>query len=264
MPIFPPIIAGESTLSFTRADALAVIGAKMSGGIDYDPTNWNTLQTYQGNDCLKSALNMFYGAYDWSFLRPWASIVLEVGVAAYDLPSDFGGMVGSIVYAGRWSGNDPVMQTDMNTVERSLGATHGGKGYPSEYATEVLPQTGESQGQRHALKFNRLPTAAAELRAQYYIHPYDLSSTRTYPMGGPDHAECLKWACRAAVEVSINEVANGPAMQQFATLLAASIRKERRNAPTHLGRMGNAKLLPTSAEKPLYNGQITHNGNPVN
>ena len=65
MPITRAIVSGESAFSMTRADLLAHIGSKMSGGVDYDPTNWDAKQTRDAMSVLNSGLRLFYGAYDW-------------------------------------------------------------------------------------------------------------------------------------------------------------------------------------------------------
>lgn len=261
MPIIPPIIPGESSLSFTRTEALAVIGEKAFGGDDYLTAGWNAKQTAQANSVLQSALRLVYGSHDWSFLQPWANGVFEVGVESYDLPEDFGGPVGNIVYTGRWSGHRPIMLADMNLVERELGTETG---YPDKYAIEILPHSGESQGQRLAIRFNRKPSVACTFRLQYFIHPYDLSTTRSYPLGGPDTAELLKWACKAMVEVEIQENPNGSAMAHFERILRDAVRVDLRKAPSLIGVNGTKRLVPSSADAPLYTGQVTYNGNPVN
>lgn len=259
MPITPAIVPGESSLSLTRDDLRAFIGSKMSGGEDYDPTKWNAQQTYQAASVLASAERMFYGAHDWSFLRPWFDLTFDVGVESYDLPADYGGMVGSLVYKSAWAMCQPILQSDMATVEMDLGRyAASGNGMPTRYAIEILPATGESQGQRSAIKFNRKPAQAAELRAQYYIHPYSLSTTRIYPLGGPAHAECLKWACAAMVEVEIDEISGGPAMQHFERILAQSKRIEDRSGPKHLGTMGNKSIVGGPSDEPLFTGQIIY------
>lgn len=259
MPITVPIIAGESTLSLTRTDLRAFIGAKMSGGDDYNPASWDTKQTYQAASVLQSAERMFYAAHDWSFLKPWFNLTFEPGVESYDFPADYGGMIGSIIYVDQWSRCQPILQSDMGTVEYDLGLNGpGDRGFPTRYAVEILPMSGESQGQRHAIRFNRRPSQACKLRGQYYVHPYDLSETRVYPLGGPAHAECLKWACAAMVEVEINEIADGPGMAHFQRMLAASIRIDLRNAPTHLGVMGSKRLVRPHDDPPIFTGDVVY------
>jgi hypothetical protein len=259
MPITTAIIAGESTLSLTRTDLRAFIGEKMSGGEDYDPAQWDAHQTYQAASVLASAERMFYGAYDWSFLKPWFNLTFEVGVESYDFPSDYGGMVGPIIYVEEWARCGTIIQSDMATVEYDLGRMGSGdRGYPTRYATEILPMSGESQGQRHAIRFNRRPSQACKLRGQYYVHPYDLSEARPYPLGGMAHAECLKWACAAMIEVEIDGISNGTAMAHYERLLAASMRIEMRNAPTHLGVMGSKRLVRPHDDPPLFTGDVVY------
>lgn len=256
MPLMQPVIPGESDLSGTRTDLLAAIAQRANW--DRTTGNWTSDQTTDAAMWLKAAVQDFYGAHDWSFLKLSFTAAIESGVESYDLPSDFSEMSGPLVYRGNFSGRRPIVRAPLGDVWR--GRDFCANGLPTKYAIEALPSTGESEGQRWGLHFDKIPSQAFEVGGQYLCNPYAITSTRPYPLGGPTYADCLRYAVMAVVERElIKEIGVSNAL--YAKKLAECIQRDQRSGPTHLGRNlcpkpGSFQLVPSVT-------RVTYNGTPV-
>ena len=264
MALFNAVITGESTLSLTRTEILRALGRKAFGG-DYgeaDVSTWSSADQTKANDAIASGLRMFYGAHDWTFLRPWFRATLEVDVASYDLPEDFGGAVDALIYTGDYACHKPIAWAPLIEVQMDL-ERNVGSSVPTKFAIETLPHSGESQGQRHAIHFNMRPSAAYTISGQYYVDPYTLSSSRPYPLGGAEYAECLKHAILAAWEGEMQDNPNGPSNVIFQRLLPRCIKTNQRQSPKLLGVNGKKRLVPADGGPPIFTGDIRYGGSSV-
>ena len=97
----------ESTLALQYKDLLAETGLFLGfgRGEEFGDTAWTTQQQAAIESCVKSGLRNFYwpppvegtpSSYDWSFLKPTASLALVSGQSAIQLPDDFGGFDGPL------------------------------------------------------------------------------------------------------------------------------------------------------------------------
>src|SRR5262249_5538242 len=125
---------------------------------------WSSLQQAAVESCVKSGLRNFYyppptagtdSPYDWSFLKPVATLTLPVGVTRLNLPDDFGGCEGRVTVSvpggGRasWWGLDTV---GIGTVVARLASMPDTTGRPEVCAVEPIKGTTASAGQRFALR----------------------------------------------------------------------------------------------------------------
>jgi hypothetical protein len=163
------------------------------------------------------------------------SVVQQV----YDLPADFGGMVGPILFrAGSTNFKTRIAQRSEIEVRKIAAEVHLGEpGEPSYYA--VRPKTysgGAIAGQRFELVFDCPTDAAYTFEYRYQIEPNAIDFTNIYPYGGAKHSETIIESVMAAAEIRFHDDANGPRRQRFLELLKASIEKDRAEfTPDSLG-----------------------------
>src|SRR5580693_2904753 len=87
----------EPTLNLQKTDLYAAAGKFLGYGTN--SANWTSDQLENIQFCSNSGYRQFlYPAmgdaktsYDWSFLKPTASLVLPAGDSVINLPDDFGG-----------------------------------------------------------------------------------------------------------------------------------------------------------------------------
>lgn len=142
----------------------------------------------------------------------------------YRLPDDFGGLAGDVYFAandGRWL---PIKQTGLADVLRLLqGSTSTSR--PTHLAIQPLTM-GTTTGQRFAFLVWRIPSSNYTIRYRYQVLP-DKLSTGTYPYGGSQHAETIKFSCFAAMELSKLQGQNSYDAK-YQQLLRQSIRRDKK------------------------------------
>ena len=104
----------ESTLVLTFSDLQKIVGRFLGYGIT--PGNWTSAQTDEIADIIRDGLAQFYGAHDWSFLRPLNTIMLWA-----DIP------VGSATITGgeynESAGTTPVTASAATFYPSMVGAS---------------------------------------------------------------------------------------------------------------------------------------------
>jgi hypothetical protein len=144
----------------------------------------------------------------------------------YDLPDDFGGMEGNMVYAE--GSNKPEVRIIGEGKIRSLRAGTTSRTYPEYAAIRPKKQTTTTTGQRFEIMFFPIPSVTYTLSYRMLVLPELLvSSTITHPYGGGTHAETILASCLAAAESS-EEEKRGVKWQEFMDRLAASIQIDKK------------------------------------
>src|SRR5438128_10970846 len=91
----------ESSLAAAFEDLQADIGFFLGFGrgntAPFSDSAWTTSQQASIDRCTKGGMRKFYFCgYDWSFLKPTASLNLPISTNTIQLPDDFGGFEGYI------------------------------------------------------------------------------------------------------------------------------------------------------------------------
>lgn len=156
----------------------------------------------------------------------------------YDMPADFGGLIGDIMFrpgSSNWR-TRVLMRSDIE-VRRLSAQAYGEPSEPRFYC--VRPKTyagGATAGQRFELQFDCPTDDVYTFEYRYQIEPNTIDVTNTYPYGGAKHSETIKEAVLAAGELMLKDDAQGPHRQRFLELLSASIEKDRAEfTPDSLG-----------------------------
>ncbi len=144
----------------------------------------------------------------------------------YDLPDDFGGLEGEIIYPEgsnksniRIIGEGKILSLRAGTTSRT---------YPQYAAMRPKKQTTATTGQRFEIMFFPIPAVTDTLSYKMLVLPSALvKDTITHPYGGAMHAETILASCLAIAELQEDEN-RGPRWQQFQNRLAASIQIDKR------------------------------------
>lgn len=235
----------ESTLSLQMADFQQAIGDFLGfgRGTDGGDTAWSSAQSALVNDFLNSGLRRYYypalpdgRVYEWSFLKPVATVTLTSGASEADLPDDFNGFVGPLVVVDATDSSWPIPITGRTRQMTAASPTVTGK--PLYAEVEAVKGTSLTEGSRYRLRVYPVPDAAYVLQGQYSIHPDALTAANPYVYGGPAHHETVLEACLAAAEQRRDDVL-GIHTAVFRERLAASVAQDRRAKPAHLGYNGD-------------------------
>jgi hypothetical protein len=144
----------------------------------------------------------------------------------YDLPDDFGGIEGDMVYAE--GANKPNVRIIGEGKIRSLRAGSTVRTDPQFAAIRPKKQTTTTTGQRFEIMFYPIPAVTKTLSYRMLVLPEMLvNTTITHPYGGAMHAETIIASCLAIVESQEDEI-RGPKWQEFMDRLAASIQIDKK------------------------------------
>jgi len=231
----------ESTLSISFTDLQKEIGAFLGYGVD--PTAWTNERFAEIDRYIQSGIRQFYyppavngieAGYEWSFLKPIASLSTVADTATVALPDDLGRIVSDLHYAasvhavpvaicseGRYQ---DLLQQDAST------------GRP-RFATVRHKVSDGTTGQRQEVAFWPTPDAVYTLSYRYEAFAGKLTATKQYPLGGMRHAELILESCLAIAEQRANDE-KGLHGERFMALLAAGIAQDRRGGARIYGQMG--------------------------
>lgn len=153
---------------------------------------------------------------------------------AYDLPDDFGGIDSPMTFQPSKSVTfRPVKQVSESLIRKKRQYEFASS-QPELFATHVKVMD-PTVGTRYEVWIYPTSDKAYQLEYQYKSYPNKLSTTNKYPLGGMAHAETIKAACLAAVELK-NDDMQGPRYQYFMERIQASIMIDRQeNSAKHLG-----------------------------
>lgn len=234
----------ESTLALAYSEVAAEVGSYLGfgRGTNYADPAWSTQQQNMIDSCVKSGLRQFYfpppidglNTYDWSFLKPTATMTLASGVNTVALPDDFGGFEGVITVLSPTQVNWPIYLYNEGIIREAYAMNPTISGRPIQAAIQPLKGTTGTTGQRFQLFFFPSPDTNYSIQFQYYLLADFINGTISYAYGGMAHAETILESCLAIAEQRIdgsNTVHSG----QFMTRLAASIGKDRQYKAQTLG-----------------------------
>lgn len=225
----------EPSLSAAFTTLKSDVGDWLGYGRDED--DWDGEQAEDVEHAIKGGMRkLYYCGYDWSFLRPVASLTLLQGHSTVECPDDFGQPSGRIVVSV--SGATFSGELDfgpIGDVYSKFALAPDTTGAPICACVEPIKGTSLTDSQRWRVYV--YPAADQDYTLQFpmTINPDYLSGAKPYAYGGPQHAETLLAACRATAELDFNNVAQGPQFVEFMRLLQASKDIDGRQKPTVLG-----------------------------
>jgi hypothetical protein len=242
----------EPTLSLTLDELRREVARFLSFGRDY--TNLNITQQEDVDSIIRRGLRQFYQpppvagfpSHQWSFLRPTVSFSTVANQETYQLPDDFGAMMGSrINFATIMYVDGPLIVSDYQYRAFKESST-AEEGLPVYATVRVRASTGDVPTPvRHDLLLWPKPTRVHAMTYQYAAIQDAVTGSLSYPAGAAMHGETIIASCLAIAE----EYVVSPTSQYrqlFRERLASSISLDRHTRGG--GIIG--KMRPTGDEAP--------------
>lgn len=255
----------ESTLSLSYTDLSSQVGYFL--GYGRTSANWSASQLADIDAVVQAGVRQFYfppavqgvePGYSWSFLSPVTTLTCIINDYDYDLPDDFGRIVGDLTYAADKHYANIIVSGEG--LIRSYKNNNDVAGRPRVAAIRYKASTGVI-GQRLELLLYPKPDAAYVLTYKYEANTGKLNdSTNLYPLGGMRYSDLVLESCLSKAEQLMNDVQNGVHYNAFAQLLVSMIQYDKRSGARYYGNMGDEKC-PVFVNR--TNGVVTYNGTPI-
>lgn len=198
----------EPTLSLTLDELRREVARFLSFGRDY--TNLNITQQEDVDSIIRRGLRQFYFpppsmagmSHQWSFLRPTASLSLVVDVASYQLPDDFGGIVGThLTYASHTEVRGPSLVGE-HAFRTAVEANPVQSGRPAICTVRPRVSAGGDLASptRYDIVFWPTPSKAESLLYEYSVVQDAIASALSYPAGAAIHGETIIASCLGIAE----------------------------------------------------------------
>jgi hypothetical protein len=242
--------------------------------LNWGRSGWDAATTERLDEIIKSAYRRYLAGrpldgddkgHDWTWLTPIRSITTTAGVGDYDLPDDFGAVLGPLTWSST-SGNSrieiPIVGEGMIRAARQ-GNTQTGR---PVRAAERLKSHDPQVGTRHELLFDPIPDGEYVFQYASSIIPDKLDAVNKYPLGGPQFGELLIAACLAVAESRYRR-GETDKRAEYDRALQAAIHVDLRNVPDHLGSFAKPSSrgqgLPGRghASRRMTTGSYYYNGN---
>lgn len=258
----------ESTLSLSYTDFKEEVGYFL--GYGRTSGNWSASQLSIIDKIVQSGIRRVYyppilggenGAHRWSWIHPNTTLAIVSGTGDYDLPDDFGTLVGGFHYAP----DEQYAMIAHIPVARILEmrARSDYSGFPMFVGTRFKAGT-FTVGQRQEALFYPEPDASWTLHYEYDAYTGALTDTLLYPLGGMELSELYLESCLAVAEQRISQEASIHT-QAFQSLVRDAIMRDRKRGPQNFGRMGEPEAHAHEWRRG-YSGStypLTYKGQPV-
>jgi len=232
----------ESSLSVGFPDLQKEVGFLI--GYGRTPEKWGATKEAEIDGVVQSGVRRVYYppavnadtlGYEWSWLRPTETLDITSDEGDYDLPDDFGRLVGAIHYPAD-EHRDSIVIVSVGKL-LAMRANSDRSGAPSFAAIRYKASTGAA-GQRQEILFYPEPDADWTLSYEYEAYSGALSDDFPYPLGGMQLAELYIESCLAVAEQRINDE-SGKHTQQYQALLLDAIARDRKRGARLYGQMGH-------------------------
>lgn len=225
---------GSTTLKVRYDELLRDVGRHL--GFDRDPDNWESNQTQDVEDIIKSGQWHFYWppsldqegsrAHVWSFLCVSHQISLVAGTIAYDLPDDFVRMQSGFTFGS--DGNQFRLSVIEDERLRSMQSKSYLTGVPYYVAIRARNDRAD---EGYELAFYPTPDRAFTISFRYEKLPSEIDENNQYHLGPSVHSKLLVSACLMEADRKLNPESSSPDgglhVQQFFRQLSSSIAIDR-------------------------------------
>lgn len=258
----------ESSLSVGAPELRAEIGFFL--GYGRTSTDWSTDQLAEINLIMQAGVRQVYYppavhesvvGYEWSFLRPTTTLSITSGTSDYDLPDDFGRLIGQFHFpSAEYERSIPLVSVGY-ILELRANSNLTGTPY---YAAIRYKDSDGSGGQRQEVLFFPESDSDWTLRYSYEAYQGKLTDANPYPLGGMQLAELYTESCLAVAEQRENDEI-GLHTKKLETLLLDAVARDRKRGPQTYGHMGSPDVTSSPEWRRgqrLHGGayEITYNG----
>lgn len=237
--------------------------------LNWGRSGWDDDTTERLNEVIKSGYRQYLAgrpldgsdkAHDWTWLTPIRSLTTVTGQGDYDLPDDFGAILGPLTWSSA-TGNSrieiPIVGDGMIRAARQ-GVTTTGK--PMR-AAERIKNFDPKFGTKHELLFDPIPDDEYTFFYASSITPVALDEENKYPLGGEQFAELLTASCLSVAESRYRRGETDKRVE-FDKALQAAISVDLRNAPDHIGTFAKSSGTRRGhASRRMTTGDFYYNGN---
>jgi len=196
-----PIESTPETLELTRSGLLRRIGHHVDG--KPNPGSWSHDEKSRYEQIVMDGLRRFYypmvmpnesDMHRWSFLYPKSVFKCVAGQYAYDLPEDFGALMGPMHYAPGTAVLYPHVEevAEAQLEQLRQGGDHKGR---SRYFALRPKIHGEIMGTRYEAVLYPVPDQDYTLHYRYETNPKFIVEESESPLGGQPHAQTILEAC---------------------------------------------------------------------
>lgn len=211
----------------------------------------------QVDEIIQSGLRKFYTpepldprnpvSHQWSFLQPITTLATVADQADYDLPHDYGGILGWLAYVTTTNTYCPIEITHTHRILALRSEAPSTTGRPQLAAIVPQAHTGTT-GQRWTLQLWPTANQVYTLQFPMKVNPQALTRVAPYPYGGDVHGETILWACIAEAELWLKDGGTGNAKREYLARLAASVSQDAQlHRGTSLGYNGDrSSMMPDS------------------
>jgi len=242
----------ESSLSVKYDDLLLEVGKFLGYGVV--PSKWSSEQSVEVDMYVQAGVRQFYyppaipgipAGYEWSFIRPHASMELDEDNAVVALPDDFGRICGSLHYSPTVH-CQPVEIVSESRLQ-SLSQRSSSSSRPQVAAVRRIESDG-TDGQRFEIVFWPTPGEDYTLAYRYEAYAGKLSSDHPYPLGGMRFSGLIIESCLSVAEQRANDE-KGLHWDQFAAQLVGAIEQDRKSGARVFGFMGEPSEFATGRRR---------------
>lgn len=241
----------ESTYSLAKSD----LDERIGHFLGYGPTsgNWSAAQQADIDRAREEGLTRFYGAFNWTFLTPAATLAVSASIYNIALPDNFGWIIDTFNF-----NNDDVYSSlrmvSVGEIQRKRTQSSS-TGIPYLFAISAKTNDATTTARYEVLLYPT-PTAVYTLNYRYRVLR-DALTTGEYPLGGAMHRNTMVESCLAAAEAQLDDN-TGLHENRYRMFLADSISADKMNKPKFYGKNDDRSVeyLPDNLpiRSYLYNG----------
>lgn len=217
----------ESTLSIKFTELQIEVADFL--GLGRASAGWDSDNTARIASYISEGLHQFYyppkfdpnkDPHKWSFLTPTTSLVTVADTGDYDLPDNFGSMVGGrMSFDTSFAGPEIQFVGEASIRSMRQGNTNTGK---PQFAA-VRPKVSDgTTGQRWEIMVYPTPDDAYTVYYKMRLLADAIESGAEYPYGGMAHRSTLIASCLSVAELRMDNI-KGAQWEQFIQRLTASI-----------------------------------------
>lgn len=237
----------DSALSLTLGELRSEVARYLQFGRGYNDLAGR--EKADVDSCIRRGVRQFLSpppvdgsseSHTWSWLRPEGTLVTVASTVSYDLPVNFGGIIGPFAYQSSSDGSiRPIEVTSVSSLNARKQMDTITTGRPELAA--ILPKVDSSGDPARPSSFEvtlfPTPDSAYTLKYQYVATITDFTDrgNDAHVPGGQMHAETLIASCLSIAE-SLTTDQPGRYMSLFVQRLQASVSSDRRlNTAANLG-----------------------------